>query len=118
MDAEVPAAAGGWGPSRRTRPDPMRNVPLLGVLLDKSLDATQELLGRAYLVGAGVARRLRVDQRRALGHVRIVGQPVNTNWKERGAQTQRERRGPERGGARVAEKRHHMARPGDVAVDG
>jgi hypothetical protein len=34
----------------------MRHVPLLGVLLDESLDLSQDLLGGADLVGSGIAR--------------------------------------------------------------
>src|SRR6266550_4096435 len=103
--------------SRRAGPDPMRHVPLLGVALDEPFDAPQKLFGCTHLVGARVAGRLRVDQGSPLCHVRIVRQPVHANRKERGAQAQRDRGGAERDGRQLAEKRHQVAGPGDVAVD-
>src|SRR5437879_8824002 len=103
--------------SRRARPDPMRHVPLLGVALDEPFDAPQKLFGRAHLVGPRVAGRLRVDQGGPLCHIRIVRQPVNANRKERGAEAQRDRGGAERDGCQLAEKRHQVAGPGDIAVD-
>src|SRR5690348_4715329 len=81
---------------RRPCPDPMGHMPLLGVGLNELLDAAQHPLRCAHLVGARIACRFRVDQRRALGHVGIVGQPVDAHGKEWRAQAQRDRRRAER----------------------
>lgn len=70
-----------WG----ARPDAMRNVPLLGVLLDKSFDVTQQFARGADLVGPRIARRSRVDERRALCHEGVVRKPVDANREERRA---------------------------------
>src|SRR5437868_7790616 len=103
--------------ARRAGPDPMRNEPLLGMALDEALDAAQQLLCRADLVGARVAGRLGVDQGRALRHVRIVRQPVHAHRKERSAETKSDRGRAERNRRQLAEKGHHVPSPCEVAVD-
>src|SRR5256885_15142197 len=73
------------GPSRRACPDAMRDVPLLGVTLNEALDAAQKLLCRADLVGARIAGRLGVDQRRPFRHARIARHPADADREQRGA---------------------------------
>src|SRR2546422_6852489 len=103
--------------SRCARPDAMRDVPLLRMLPDEALDLAQELLRGAHLVGAWVACRLREHVRRSLGHVRIVRQSINAHRQERCAETQCNRRRPQRDRRQLAEERHQVAGFCDVAVD-
>src|SRR5476651_122046 len=76
-----PAVAKSYGETRptliarslgRTCPDPVRNMPLLGVPSNEALDDLQELLGDAYLVCLPVACVLRDDMRRRLRHEGVV----------------------------------------------
>src|SRR5579864_2688773 len=69
--------------SRRAFPDAMRDVPLVRMTADETLDMPQELLGRAHLVLPGMARVLREDQRGPLGLVGVVRQPVRVHGKKR-----------------------------------
>src|SRR5713101_3429714 len=98
-------------------PDPVRDVPLLGIAADELLDLAQQLLGDAQLVRLVVAGPLGDDQRGAFHLVRVVGQPVYAHRQKRRPHPQgkRGRAGWDRG--RTAEERHHPASTGDVAVD-
>src|SRR5580704_990785 len=83
-----PAVAKSYGDTRptliaralgRSRPDAMRDVPLLRVPSNEALDVPQELLRNAYLVGLAVARVFRDHMRGGLRHERVVRQPVDAH---------------------------------------
>src|SRR5450759_1123770 len=92
-------------------------MPLLGMAPDEVLELAQHLLRGPDLVPPWIAGVLCEDQRRALGLVGVVRQPVDANRKDRSTRTQRDGGRPKRNRRKPAEEGHRVAGADDVAVD-